>query len=305
MYEKKFKAVPPQAFTANGTSLGSLAIADASLFKVKQQVIIKATSLPDLYVEIKRIEAASPHLIYVGDPKKSIDDRTNISAYTVALGATIELPEDQKRPIITADDHERAVYEEEPTVAKRVVIVDKWGNKIDETNPLAVAATFDGDVQVGSVRITACDNDPVMGDIHSSVRIAGPDCDNEMIVNTDGSINVNIVNSPDDPGLVITHNEISSVVSGVETTILTLVSPPGDYRIAKIDVSGDNVAHYRVKINGSTINNKRSYWCDFNQTFVFEGNDAILKIPAGDTLTVTVIHNRPNVGSFEATVFAI
>lgn len=281
MYEKKFKAIAPQALTANGTILGSLRIADECLLKVKEKIRLSANTLPDLDLEIKRVEEDG--LVYVGEVGKPIDHRTDISAYTMALSASLSWPEDQKRPNITADEFERACYEEEPTVAKRVVMVDCLGKKYGPNNPLPIA--FDGTIAVGNVTIQDDDGD-------------------ELEINPDGSINVNIVQSSNIPGLTILHNEISSVAAGVETTVISLVSAAPNYRINKIETSGDNVAHFRVKINGSTIVNKRSYWTDFNQTFDFEGFENGLVLGVGDILTVTVIHNRPDLGSFEATIMA-
>lgn len=309
MLEKRLKAVPAQSFTANGTTDGKITIAadPCGLFKVKQHVIISATSLPNITLEIKRIEAGNVYVGPIPDGKPgvntSIDARYDISAYTVALGAAISANE-QKRPAIDWAEAMRAMYEEEPTVAMRSVLVDKCGNKIDETNPLPVAATFDGDVHVGSVRITACDDDPVMGDIHSSIRIAGIDCNNELVVNPDGTINVNVVNStpPTTPSLVVLHNEITGIASGAETTIISLVAPLTGYRIEKVEVTGDNTAIFRVKVNGTTIANRRSWWCDFNQEFDFEDFLNGLLLTSGQILTVTVVHNRPHIGAFEATV---
>ena len=305
MYEKKFKALAPQALTANGTSIGSLKIADPGLVKVKQKIRLSANTLPDLDLEIKRVE--EDDTIFVGEVSKPIDNRTDISAYTIALSAAISWPEDQKRPNITADEFERAVYEEEPTVAKRVVLVDKLGKKYATDNPLPVQLS-DGQINIGTVNaelevaLSHKDNTPHPGDVADSVRIG--DGTDEMAVNPDGSINVNIVQSPTVPldGLTISHNEISSVSASVETNIISLVAPSNNYRITKIEVSGDNVAHYRVKVNGSTIVNKRTYWSGFNETFNFEDFQNGLKLSIGDILTVTVVHSRPMLGSFEATV---
>ena len=304
--EKRFIAVPPQLFTADGTSSGVITIAaDAcSLFKVKQRVILWATGLPNLELEIKRIDNAGN--IQVGpipDGKPgvntSIDARTDISAYTIALGAFI-FANEQKRPSIDYAEIWRAVYDEEPAVRLRTGLVDECGNSINDTNPLPVAATFDGTVQVGDIRITACDNDPKPGDMHSSVRIS--DCTNDLGINPDGSINVNIVSSSNTPGLILAHNEISAVAAGVESTIITLVAPAGGYRIQKVEVSGDNYAIFRVKLNGATMVDRRSWWCEFNETFNFEDFINGLMLTSGQTLTVTVLHNRPYVGSFETTV---
>jgi hypothetical protein len=233
----------------------------------------------------------------VGPKSGNINATTDVSSYTMALGANISANE-QKRPTIGADDFERAVYEEEPTVAKRVVMVDKFGNKYDNTNPLPIA--FDGTVNIGNVMITAQDNYPYQGDIHSSVRIN--DGTNDLKVNSDGSINVVVENSPDEPGLTFKYNEVTSVASGVTTNLISYTAPSGGSRISRIDVSGENVALFTLMVNGSTIMVKRTWWMEFNQCFVFDPNTEGLKLNAGDTVLVTVLHNRPDLANFEATI---
>lgn len=297
--EKRLEAIPAQSFTADGTADGLITVTDATEYKVKQLVYLSANSLPDLdNIEIKRVVSSTQ--LYVGPKNGSIDTRVDISAYTVALSAAITANE-QIRPSIPNESINRAVYEEEPTVALRVFPVDELGNDYTPANPFPVSAVFDGNVQVGSVRISACDNDPVVGDVHSSVRIAGPNCNNEMEVNSDGSINVNVVTTIT-TGLTVLHNEISSVPSGAETAMISVTAPIGGYRVSKIEVSGENVALFRVKVNGATIYNKRSWWTAFNQTFDFESFNNGLLLSSGDVLTVTTIHNRPFACDFEASV---
>lgn len=147
MLEKRFAAVPPQLFASNGTTNGVVTIADTSLFKVKQQVIITASALPNLdKIEVKHV--ISPTQMIVGPRTGPINSFTDVSAYTTA-GTAFIFANEQLRPTITADDFERAVYEEEPTVAKRVILVDKFGNKIDDSNPLPV----DVEVVVSDVKV--------------------------------------------------------------------------------------------------------------------------------------------------------
>jgi len=289
MLEKRFRAVPPQSFTANGTPNGVVTIAGeaCTLFKVKQRVIITASTLPPLNLEVKEIDSEGN--IQVGpvpDGKPgvntSIDARTDVSAYTVVLGAAISANE-QRRPSIDWAEAMRAMYEEEPTVAMRSVLVDECGDKINNTNPLPVA--FDGTVSIGDVSIV--------------------EGGNTMTVNSDGSINVNIVSSSDTPGLIISHNEVTAVASGVETTLITLVSPSDTYRVEKIEVSGDNLAIFRVKLNGTTILDKRTWYANFNETFNFEAFNNGLLLSTGQILTVTVLHTRQFVGNFEVTVMAV
>jgi|SRR5581483_3262265 len=141
MYEKKYKAIPPQVFKSNGTSNGGLTIMYPWQFKAKMPVRLQANTLPDLDLEIKRIETDGT--IYVGDPKANIDQRVDISAYTVALNATIQLVRDTVRPTIIADDFERACYEEEPVVAKRVIGVDRLGRTVNWAQDGVVPSEWD------------------------------------------------------------------------------------------------------------------------------------------------------------------
>jgi hypothetical protein len=149
-YEKRLKAVPSQLFTADGTNLGKISIPDACAFKVKQQVVLSSSTQGPLRLEVKRVD--NDFVLFVGpigdhQHKASILDRTDISAYLVADGASI-FAEEQKRPNIPEQEIERLTYEEEPTVARRTVLVDPCGDKIDSVegedgiNRLAVDAAI-------------------------------------------------------------------------------------------------------------------------------------------------------------------
>lgn len=134
-FEKRFPNIEPKAFTSNGTINGKLTILDTSVFKVKQKVILSADTLPNITVEIKSI--TDENTITVGPIGGSISKYIDISLYTVVLNAAISANE-QARPSIPIQEIERYVYEEEPTVAKRVMLVDVFGNHISESNPLDV-----------------------------------------------------------------------------------------------------------------------------------------------------------------------
>jgi hypothetical protein len=175
------------------------------------------------------------------------------------------------------------MYEEEPTVAQRTVLVDECGDKINNSNPLPVA--FDGTVSIGDVSIV--------------------EGGNTMVVNTDGSINVNIVSSSDTPGLIINYNEITSVAAGVETTIVTITAPPSGYRLQKIEVSGDNIGQYKVYMGSNVILTKRTWWTAFNATFNFEDFNNGLLLTSGQTVSITITHMSPNLGTFDATIMAL
>lgn len=132
--EKKLLKVLPRFFTANGTAEGLVTVSDVSGFFVKQQVSIQATGRETLFLEIKRV--ISNTQFYVG-PKGNINNRTDLSAYLLSNMPNIQASE-QDRPTITLQDHERAVYVEEPVVAKRSILVDELGRYYNDNNPLPV-----------------------------------------------------------------------------------------------------------------------------------------------------------------------
>lgn len=127
-FEKRWAAIAPKAFTSNGTSDGQITVASTDGFKVKQSVILRADTLQEKTLQVKAV--LSETVLKVGLASKPIHEFENISNFTTALNATIEAPE-QLRTAIPDKEYERAVYEEEPTVAKRVISVDKLGRPID------------------------------------------------------------------------------------------------------------------------------------------------------------------------------
>jgi hypothetical protein len=146
--ETLWNTVVPQLFTADGTALGVVTVASTAGFKVKQQVIVSMPTLPDLTLQCKRVVSSTQLIVgpiptQIGQSMLTV--RTNISAYTVAGGAFIYAEEQPKNKIKVQDINE-AVYEQEPTVALRSVLVDQFGSfygsvvDINGVNRLAVDA---------------------------------------------------------------------------------------------------------------------------------------------------------------------
>ena len=125
--EKTWLAVPAMPLLQNGDSTGLIKVSSTLSFKVKQKIILKSSSQQPVELEIKRIN--DDIYLEVGNTGKSIKQRTDISQFLVSDSAVL-LAIEQPRPAIAPDEYERASYEEEPTVAKRVVLVDALGNKI-------------------------------------------------------------------------------------------------------------------------------------------------------------------------------
>jgi hypothetical protein len=292
--EKRLYAVPPQAFTANGGVSGKVTIADTRKFIVGHIVLVKSSTQPTLTLKVKRIVSTTE--MYVGPEKEPIQVRTDLSAYLTADTASVEANE-QNRPSVPEQEIERNTYAEEPAVARRTLLVDQLGNPIDDGNPLPVQV--DTTVNIGDVRITAQDNDPNPGNLHSSVRIS--DGIDELAINPDGSINVVI--PPGAGGIPVNEfNEIASVLAGVLTTILTYTVPaPYGGSLFRVEVGGNNVATYEVWINGTVEARVRTWFgTSLTQVCEFSSGASGFQLFTGDVIEVKVLHNRPYVGDFEA-----
>lgn len=130
--EKLRNAVSAQAVTQDGTANGQISVADTSLFSAGQIVIVAANTMPNVALQVKRIY--SPTLMSLGLEDKR--DLADLTGYSVANSATISANEQPKSDI----DFTRAirgVYEEEPIVANRVLLVDKNGQRHDDSNPIS------------------------------------------------------------------------------------------------------------------------------------------------------------------------
>lgn len=288
--EQRWPAVAPKLFTANGGQYGIIKVADARGFKVKQKVAIVAVGQPNLELQVKTV--IGPDTVVVGpfptsQANNGLSARTNLTAYTIAAGAYI-YAEDQPRVKIKPDDIWQAVYEQEPTVALRTIFVDEFGDFYGPGNPLPIA--FDGTVSVGNVTIQDDDGD-------------------ELEINPDGSINVNIINSTGSNVVKNTYAEASAAVAGVETTIATYVVPLilTGALLQRVSVSGENVGRYRVFVNGTVIDTRRTYYGGaFNEYFEFSTSSADGHgLYPGDTVVVKILHDRPFVGNFQSRIQAL
>ncbi len=146
-------AVQPRLFTSNGSPHGAIIVADTAGFRTKQVAYLLKTATPPLPVQVKRV--LSPTMLIVGLVDNKIASWTplDVSAYTVASGASIGA-EEQNKNNIPGDDHYRAIYESDPVVADRAILVDKYGQHIDNivdnngVNRLAVDGQFHAEVDV-------------------------------------------------------------------------------------------------------------------------------------------------------------
>lgn len=139
--EKKWNAIPPQTITSDGTTEGQLGVTDATVFFVKQTIKLFSNTVSVSEYQVKRV--INEVTILLGSVDQNINDRSNLSSILVADDAMISADE-QFRPAIPTQDHQRAVYQEEPAVALRVYQVDSLGRGVSATSLVTLApASFD------------------------------------------------------------------------------------------------------------------------------------------------------------------
>jgi hypothetical protein len=137
----------------------------------------------------------------------------------------------------------------------------------------------------------------VINDISSIITDSDGD---ELEINPDGSINVNIGSATSsDP--VNKYGEVSAVASAMETTLVSHTAAIGKTTYLQgASSSGQNIADYKVKVNGTVIDRKlTNFGANPNVDFFFDGylNLGYL-LNVGDIVTVTVIHSRPYTADF-------
>jgi hypothetical protein len=139
MASERYFSAKEAAFQIDGGRDGKIVVANTRGFKVKAKIQVVSNNKPVLELEIKFIE--NKNNIYVGPIGSDIEQRSDLTPYKAANSATVKQPK-QKRMSIPSVDTQRYVYEEEPTVAIRSILVDPQGLLIDENNPLPTLSTF-------------------------------------------------------------------------------------------------------------------------------------------------------------------
>lgn len=268
--EKRLYAVSEQLLLSDGTNLGEITIENASAFTVGQIVILRSNTQDITSLQVKRILKSGK--IYLGLASKPIQDRSNLSSFTVADAATISAIE-QKRPGIPEQEIERYTYEEEPVVARRVITVDEYGEKHSFSNPAPVSIS---------------------------------DGDNVLDINPDGSINVVFSETSPIPKKINTlYYEIENIPKNIKTLVgnFTPSNASKKYFLQRVTIGGSNFADFTLELNSNTIMRKRT-WAggELFSTFEFDGySDNGKQILITDTIELYIEHSRPFNGDFEVT----
>lgn len=156
-----------------------------------------------------------------------------------------------------------------------------------------IATTIAGEAEVA---ITADDD---------SIKIGNTSSGPFLNINPDGSINVNVITGSGTATYRNIYTEASSVVSGATTSIGIYTVPSGKTGILqRIEVSGENIAAFKVLVNGSPIAKKRTFFGNsLNEVFEFIGDSEDgYPLTTGDIVLVQVLHNRPDPGDFNSRI---
>lgn len=136
--EKSWSKVGPLLLMADGDKEGTVVVPSTANLYVKQKILIITDSVQFVSLEIKSV--ISKTTIKVGPQIPSMTTYSDLTTVLVAENAYLRA-DFQTRPGIDLKEHERAVFAEEPIVAKRTILVDRLGDYYDENNPFPVEMT--------------------------------------------------------------------------------------------------------------------------------------------------------------------
>lgn len=131
--------------------------------------------------------------------------------------------------------------------------------------------------------------------------VAISDGNDTLAVNSDGSINVTVLNTTEQPSNVVSFfDTATAVASGIETSIISYTAPIGKVtKLTRLEFGGENIAVYNLYLNNSIINRRRTFFGNaLSLDMVFSG----LPLQEEDSVILKVLHNRPGTGNFEARI---
>lgn len=290
--ERKWVSVGPVLLTQNGSSDGVLTLTSTAGFKVKQQVILSSNTQPQLKLEVKRVISRTQLIVGERLDTGSLTNKADVSSYLVADLANlyaVEQPKSKLKP----DDIWQAIYDQEPAVALRNVLVDQFGDYYTVDNPMPVQLS-NGSINIGTVnaelevQLSHQDDVPDVGDVADSVRIG--DGTDELEINDDGSINVKDAGLSGNP---IIHKEYGTISDTTETTVATVAITNNNSKIAKFVGNANTLGLWKLYknsiSNANTILAYRTSEQHRTAALKFEQPDLL---SSGDTVIVTFKADR-------------
>lgn len=220
-----------QLLTANGSIDGRVTVDDSEGFFVGQKATLSSNTISSQQFTIFKV--VGPNYIYLTASSDVVDSSpANLQAYLVADGAKITQNEAQKF-LVQLDEVEQYTHENAPVLAKRVVIVDEYGNKINKDNPLAVdiAQVDIGDISIGTDGFDQNNPDSMLGTGSEDGTKTGTK--HALKIDSDGDLHVAITNGVEKAsisgGELSVHDQDSvdaiqnngSILSNINSTLST------------------------------------------------------------------------------------
>ena len=127
-HERILVSLPPVLLTAQGTNLGRIVVTDNEYFKVNQIVVIGDPILPHVQAKVKRIDSPTQMVLGPVDKSVSSKDTLDLSAYGIT---SFIYAKEQIKSYPSIKEMDESAFEQEPTMARRTVLVDKYGRIYD------------------------------------------------------------------------------------------------------------------------------------------------------------------------------
>lgn len=138
--EKRYYHIQPMQLTANSTSDGLISVESTYGIKVNQILLFKS-SVQDKLAKVQRVISETQFIVIDAKEPVTTKNKLDMSIFSLINLSTVELAE-EKRPVIDILEIQRQVYEEEPTVANRLHLVDWLGRSYDASNPMPIGGNL-------------------------------------------------------------------------------------------------------------------------------------------------------------------
>lgn len=133
--ERRYLSMEPLPLLSNGTSDGLIIVENTYGIKVGQ-ILAFDNGTSNLRAKVKIVLDETTFIVIGKDKPITSHDKLDMSAFIA--GSTFTLYE-ANRPAINEFETQRAVFEEEPTVALRTHLVDWLGRSYSDGNPIPIS----------------------------------------------------------------------------------------------------------------------------------------------------------------------
>jgi hypothetical protein len=252
----------------------------------KQQEIIDAIN--DISVSVVNVYGCNEPTVYEQfEEILSATGSNLLLSYTVPVGFDFYL---KYAELSGTNIAEYEIFVNSVSIGKKRTY---FGASLNTVFDFSVGATYGRRIQEGdTIEIYATNSRPTAADF--SARIYGvtviPNC-------------VSI------PFVYSQFDEVASLSgSGTSADISSYTVPVGKaLYLIKAEAGGENLGKFDVKVNGSIISSKRTYFgaelfCEFNFPF---GEMYGRKLVAGDQLKISVKNDRPTSSNYEARFYGV